>query len=368
MKLIRKKAPFKVKTVVKYWRDAKFTVYANISESQHPDSWIPLAYDTYELELADNVEIKLPELTATDSIELASDEDSFTVTFAAHHPYEELDYLVIDHNLSEFSDLPEDVEPLPSFVLYADEDNVWGTDEAKYIAEEYGLSATYDAENTSWTVTVGGKALEQIRDLASKYRDNVFEIYSIVSDVKGFQSGFMHDGSYEMTKVKITVENIKTISLDKNEVILAIYDEVYQEITLTATIEPENATNKKVTWSSSNESVATVTQLDDGLRATVKAVGEGIAVITVTTEDGAKTAECNVTVIKVNEPVINKSQGKSYSTIQDAIDDAAAGDTIEVMAGIYRGNLEIDVEGLTLKASKPGTATIAPEDQLLKVK
>ena len=61
--------------------------------------------------------------------------------------------------------------------------------------------------------------------------------------------------------------------------------------TLTANVEPATATNKTVTWSSSNASVATVNA--NGL---VTATGVGTANITVTTQDGAKTATCAVTV------------------------------------------------------------------------
>lgn len=61
--------------------------------------------------------------------------------------------------------------------------------------------------------------------------------------------------------------------------------------TLTATVSPDNAANKTVSWSSSDEDVATVDQ--DG---TVTAVKEGMSTITVTTEDGGKTASCEVTV------------------------------------------------------------------------
>ena len=61
--------------------------------------------------------------------------------------------------------------------------------------------------------------------------------------------------------------------------------------TLTATVEPANATNKGVTWSSNDETVATVDA--DGK---VTAVGAGTATITVTTEDGKKTETCTVTV------------------------------------------------------------------------
>lgn len=63
---------------------------------------------------------------------------------------------------------------------------------------------------------------------------------------------------------------------------------------LTATVLPANADNKSVTWSSEPTSVATVSE--SGL---VTAISGGEATITVTTEDGAKTATATVTV---NEP------------------------------------------------------------------
>ena len=58
--------------------------------------------------------------------------------------------------------------------------------------------------------------------------------------------------------------------------------------TLTITITPGNATNKAVTWSSSDPAVATVV---NGL---VTAVSPGTATITVKTVDGGKTATCTV--------------------------------------------------------------------------
>jgi len=60
---------------------------------------------------------------------------------------------------------------------------------------------------------------------------------------------------------------------------------------LTATVAPNDATNQSLSWSSSNESVATV----DG-SGLITAVATGTATITVTTADGAKTDACAVTV------------------------------------------------------------------------
>lgn len=71
--------------------------------------------------------------------------------------------------------------------------------------------------------------------------------------------------------------------------------------TLTATVAPENATVTTVSWSSSDDKVATV---DKGV---VTAVAEGSATITVKTDDGAFTATCAVTVSS-DAPVFDESK------------------------------------------------------------
>ena len=66
-----------------------------------------------------------------------------------------------------------------------------------------------------------------------------------------------------------------------------------ETLTLVATVLPENATDKSVTWKSSNEAVATVDA--NGL---VTAIGVGETTITATTTDGSNlTASCKVTVV-----------------------------------------------------------------------
>ena len=67
--------------------------------------------------------------------------------------------------------------------------------------------------------------------------------------------------------------------------------EARKTVQLTATVLPNEATNKKVNWTSSNTSVATVDA--NGL---VRGVAEGNATITATTVDGNKTATVNITV------------------------------------------------------------------------
>ena len=80
---------------------------------------------------------------------------------------------------------------------------------------------------------------------------------------------------------------VTSVSLVQTEIELMEGD----EFTLNATVKPDNATNKNLIWTSSDESVATV---DDGK---VTAVMAGTATITVKTDEGAKTATCNVTVL-----------------------------------------------------------------------
>lgn len=73
---------------------------------------------------------------------------------------------------------------------------------------------------------------------------------------------------------------------------------------LTATVAPNNATNKTISWSSSNKAVATVDQ--DGQ---VTGFSAGEATITATSEDGGFTAECAVTVKDVTfEATIGNGQ------------------------------------------------------------
>jgi len=100
------------------------------------------------------------------------------------------------------------------------------------------------------------------------------------------------DGGFTATcTVTVTIDTsvpVQGVSLDKTSLYMT---KTGQTVQLTATVEPANATNKSVTWSSSNTAVATV---ENGV---VTAVGNGTAVITVTTEDGGKTATCTVTVL-----------------------------------------------------------------------
>jgi uncharacterized protein YjdB len=103
-------------------------------------------------------------------------------------------------------------------------------------------------------------------------------------------SATTQEGNYSDDKVIEIVQPVTSVSLD------AEYSDLNIEgqIQLTATVLPEDANNKNVTWSSDNENVETVS--DNGL---VTAISAGNATITVTTEDGDKTDTCFISVLGI---------------------------------------------------------------------
>lgn len=112
-----------------------------------------------------------------------------------------------------------------------------------------------------------------------------------------------------------------------------------------ATITPANADNKTVSWSTSDQSVATVA---DGL---VTAVKEGSATITVTTIDGGKTATCAVTVSTDTVPVTG------ITIDQGATAEVEEGKTITLTATVQPDNATDKT--VTWSSSNDAIATVA---------
>lgn len=99
------------------------------------------------------------------------------------------------------------------------------------------------------------------------------------------------DGSGVTASCEVTVNinyPVQGISLNHDA---KTFTKAGETLQLTATIYPDSATNKTVTWKSSDKTVATVDESGE-----VTAVGNGTANITATTEDGNYTATCKVTV------------------------------------------------------------------------
>lgn len=101
--------------------------------------------------------------------------------------------------------------------------------------------------------------------------------------------------------------------------------------TLVATITPEDAGNKGVTWSSSNTTVATV---DKGV---VTAVAPGDATITVTTKDGGITATCKVNVISLPKYDIACEVPGGHGSVTANPTSAKVGDIVTITVSADEG-------------------------------
>ena len=162
-------------------------------------------------------------------------------------------------------------------------------------------------------------------------------------------------GDKEATcKVTVTknIIAVTSVTLDKTSLELVEGDET----SLTATVTPDNATDKTVTWTTSDAAIATV---NDGK---VTAVKEGNA--TITAKAGDKEATCSVKVaekvievesITLSKTTLNLKKGESETLTATVSPDNATDKTITWSTS----NAEVaTVENGKVTAVKSGTATI----------
>ena len=142
-----------------------------------------------------------------------------------------------------------------------------------------------------------------------------------------------NDGSGVVAECQVTVGNssgtpVTSITLSQTTLSLA----VGSTQTLTATVLPTNATNKSVAWTSSNTSVATVSQA-----GTISALASGSCTIVCSATDGSGVyAECQVTVtagtpvtsITLNETAINLNVGGSQTLTATVLPENASNKTV----------------------------------------
>jgi uncharacterized protein YjdB len=140
------------------------------------------------------------------------------------------------------------------------------------------------------------------------------------------------------------------VSLDRTTATL----EAGESLTLKATVAPDEADNKKVSWASDKTNIATVDQ-----SGKVTAVAAGIAVITVTTEDGAKTASCSVTVEAAIDPAAPQLVSLAKTTLVKGVDDLVI---TGVNLGTY-GRIYFQKAG----SGSPMSITTSPTDGGTKV-
>jgi uncharacterized protein YjdB len=141
-------------------------------------------------------------------------------------------------------------------------------------------------------------------------------------------------------------ENVSVtgVRLDRNAITLT----TGAKDTLRASVEPANAYNQSVEWSSSNEAVATVNPAN----GEVTAITEGETTVTVTTLDGGKTATCAVTVANIHATAI--SIPDTVVTINSTV----------VLTPVFTPE-NTTVKDITWISRKPSVATVSGSGEVL---
>lgn len=161
-------------------------------------------------------------------------------------------------------------------------------------------------------------------------------------------------GYTAICKVSVLPINVSGIALSSSEVSLA----EKATTTISATITPENATDKTVIWSSNNEKVATVTN------GVITGISEGTAVIIAKTNDGNYTAYCAVTVTAAKVSVKSISLNQSSLTIVEGYTDTISASikpenaTNQNVLWSSNNKNVATVENGMITAVTPGTAVI----------
>ena len=131
-----------------------------------------------------------------------------------------------------------------------------------------------------------------------------FRIYPTASDAQGIEL-YSDGGTTTFTSIdtwSTGISNVAVSSVSLNKTLADL--RAGRTETLVATISPSTASNKNITWSSSNTTVASV-----DATGTVTAKAAGSATVTATTQDGSKTATCTVRVSAQNYTSYNFESG-----------------------------------------------------------
>ena len=152
---------------------------------------------------------------------------------------------------------------------------------------------------------------------------------------------------YKSASLEVNVINkpatihVESISLDKTELNMLTGD----QSSLTATVLPENAADKSLSWNSSDENIATVNKYGK-----VTAIKEGKVTITATSVDGGHTASCVVNVTTKVVPVTG------ISLNEDSIELTVTG-TKQLTATVLPTNASN--KGMTWNSTNEAVATVS---------
>lgn len=152
-------------------------------------------------------------------------------------------------------------------------------------------------------------------------------------------SGTVTTGTNTFAALAVTATAVSGVAVSPSSETLSFGD----TLSLTATVSPTDATDKSVTWSSSDTSVATVSNT-----GVVTVVSGGTAIITATTTNGSSTSTCTITV-HADAPTISSNPA-------EATVDAGGTATLSVAASVNTGTLSYKWYSNTSNSNAGGTA------------
>ena len=173
------------------------------------------------------------------------------------------------------------------------------------------------------------------------------------------------DGSNLIASCTVTVETVlaESIKLSQTEVELA----PYETVVLTYTILPKNTTNKSVTWSYSDESIATFKVNNDG-SATVLMLKDDKVVITVTTNDGSNlSASCVVGKISGVEDVYVEEVAVTVEDGEIVVKNVTGIVTVYNITGIAVASETADGNEVRFDNLQPGVYIVVVNNKSVKV-
>ena len=268
-----------------------------------------------------------------------------------------------------YNNMPDDPAPYPSSdsaKFVNDNTKVYLDDEVKNGTDTFNIrsSASSELDNIIYTLNETKEGANNRTIMKRTKKGDGYDFDYVEFEVSGKTvKGYVWNEyvkEYNYTKVEKVELNVESLNL-----------QVEETFDLVQTITPTDAKYKTVTWSSSNDKVASVNS------GKVAALSEGEAIITVTTDDGAKTATCNVTVTK-KEAVISTDKeeytvevGKIVTPviILKNIDDYTLsvennniahinGKSVE---GLVEGETQVTIKGIDSTVSKVVKLTVLPK-------
>ena len=229
----------------------------------------------------------------------------------------------------------------------------------QYLNNASSTNVSFGNKSSIWKFTfTDGIALIQNTSNSNRflgYTNATSHVYKAYA-TSNLNSSYPHEVIvYKLEKETSASVSVTSVSLDYSSLSLT----VGETAPLVATITPANATNQNVSWTTSNSSIASVSN------GVVTAVGAGDATITVTTADGNQTATCAVSVSAAQGGGGSGSGECTWELVTDA-STLAAGDRIVIAAKDYnyaisttqnsnnRGQAAITKSGSTI--SEPSTS------------